>query len=79
MISTITASTVSTITTTVLAGSVGLIGVLILLALLIQKELASYATGSRSQRFSQFLNIGIVPLLMAFVLMVAFKIMDVLQ
>jgi hypothetical protein len=79
MISTVTTSTVSTVTTAALAGSVALIGILVLLSLLIQKELTTSGANGRLQKWGQRLNIAIVPLLIAFVLIVAFKIVEVLQ
>jgi hypothetical protein len=78
MISTVTTSTVSTITTAALAGSVALIGILILLVLLVQKELASSATGKHYKALSKVLNIGIVPLLIAFVVVVVTRIANIL-
>jgi hypothetical protein len=76
MISTVTTSTVSTITTAALAGSVALIGIWILFALLIQKEVTSITTNSRSLKLRQALNIGIVPLLIAFILLVIVKVSE---
>ncbi len=79
MISTVTTSTVTTVTTAALAGSVALIGILVLLSLLVQKELAGSADGGRLQKLSHTLNIGIIPLLIAFVLIVVAKVADVLH
>lgn len=80
MISTVTVSTVSTVTTAAMAGSVALIGVLVLFALLVQKEVAT-GTGDKKnlRRLGKALNIGIFPLLIAFVLMVVFKVAEVLR
>lgn len=79
MVSTVTTSTVSTITTVALAGSIALIGILLLLILLIQKEIISSSKHINLQRLSKVLNIGIVPLLIAFVLTVIIKVVEVLQ
>jgi hypothetical protein len=79
MISTVTTSTVSTITTSALAGSVALVGILVLLILLIQKELASSMTSSRSKALVRVLNIGILPLLVAFVLIVFSRVAEVIR
>ena len=79
MISTVTTSTVSTITTAAIASSVALIGILVLLLLLIQKEMASAASGTRMKTLTRALNIGIVPLLMAYVLVVAVKVVEILR
>lgn len=79
MISTVTTSTVSTITTIAIAGSVALVAILVLLFLLIQKELASAATGTRSRMLGRVLNIGIIPLLLAFMVVVATRVADILK
>ena len=76
MISTITTSTVSIVS---LAGSFAIIGILVLLALLIQKELTSAAEGKSWLRLGKVLNIGIAPLLIAFVLVVVSKVAEVLK
>ena len=79
MISTVTTSTVSTITTAAIAGSLALVAVLVLLFLLIQKEVASSANGTRFKTLSRVLNIGIVPLLMAFVIVVVVQVATILK
>jgi hypothetical protein len=79
MISTVTVSTVSTVTTAALAGSVALIGILVLLSLLVQKELASSSDNGRLRTLSRVLNIGIIPLVIAFVLIVATRVAAVLR
>lgn len=79
MISTVTTSTVSTVTTAALAGSVALIGILVLLILLVQKELSSAVAGTRYQSLSKALNIGIAPLMIAFVLVVLSRIAEVIR
>ena len=79
MISTVTTSTVSTVTTATLAGSVALIGILVLLVLLVQKELASAAKGTRFQTLTRVLNIGIVPLLIAFGMVVFSRVTEILR
>jgi hypothetical protein len=76
MISTVTTSTVSTVT---LAGSVVIIGILLLLFFLVQKELTSASENERTTRLSKMLNIGIAPLLIAFVLVVISKVAAVLK
>ena len=56
-----------------------LVGMLVLVALLIQKELVSTSEDSRLRRLSRVMNIGILPLLLAFVLIVSFKIVEALN
>ena len=79
MISTVTTSTVSTITTATLAGSVALIGILVLLASLIQKEVAGVAVGARYKTLTKVLNIGIIPLLIAFGMVVISHVVEILR
>jgi hypothetical protein len=79
VISTVTTSTVSTITTSAIAGSVALVAILVLLFLLIQKELASSASGVRFKTLTRVLNIGIVPLLIAFVVVVFTRVAEVIK
>jgi len=78
MISTVTTSTVTTVTTVAIAGSLALIGILTLLFLLIQKEVASSVQGRIAGALSRALNIGIAPLLIAFAVIVALKVAEVL-
>jgi len=79
MISTVTLSTVSTVTTAALAGSVALIGILVLFGLLLQKEVTTASTNPRLRRLGSILNIGIVPLIIAFVLVVISQVAGVLR
>jgi TRAP-type C4-dicarboxylate transport system permease small subunit len=79
MISTVTTSTVSTVTTAALAGSVALVGIIVLLVLLLQKEISSAGEGSRYRTLSRALNFAIAPLLIAFVLVVFARVVEVLR
>lgn len=79
MISTVTTTTVSTVTTVALAASLGLVSIVTLLMLLIQKELVTAATGPRAKALGRILNMAIVPLLMAFALIVVVKVAEVLR
>ncbi len=78
MISTVTTSTVSTVTTAAIAASVTLVGALVLLVLLIQKEMTSAATEGRTLNLGRALNIGILPLFIAFALSIVSRILQVL-
>jgi hypothetical protein len=78
MISTVTFAS-QTVQNGAISGTLALIAVLVLIALLIQKELATAAFDSRFERLGQVLNVGIVPLFLAFVLIVATRVMDVLK
>ena len=77
MISTVTISTVSIVTNAALAGSLALIGIFLLMAFLVQKELAS-AAGDRFKSLVKTLDIGIAPLFVAFILIVASSVIEIL-
>lgn len=79
MVSTVTTTTVSTVTTVSIAGSLALVAIVTLLALLIQKELTTAAEGRLARALGRALNIGIVPLLMGFALIVAVRVAEVLR
>ena len=79
MVSTVTTSTVLIVTNGSLAGAVALIGILILLALLLQKELAIASATSLMQRSSRVLDVGLFPLLFAFLLVAVLKVAEVLR
>jgi hypothetical protein len=79
MISTVTTTTVSILTTPAIAGSLALIAILILFALLLQKEVATASTDSRLQQLSRLLNFSIVPLSLAFIMIVVYKFAEVLN
>lgn len=77
MISTVTPTTLAVVIA--LGGSLAPVGILTLLALLMVKELTTGAESKRLQRLSRALNIGLVPLLVVFALIVAVKIADALR
>lgn len=79
MISTVTTSTVSTVTTAAIAGSVALIGVLVLFGLLFTKEMTMSRDRGSMVRLGKSLMIGIIPLLIAFGLILVARIADVLR
>jgi len=79
MFTTVTPSTVSIITNPALAESAVYLGVLVLLALLVQKELASASADLRFQTLGRALNIGILPLLIAFGLLVCSRLAEILR
>lgn len=78
MITTVTTTT-TTVVTTAAAASLALIAILTLILLLVQKEVISGLNSARTQRLSRALNIAIVPLVLVFVVTVAFKLADVLR
>lgn len=79
MVSTVTASTVSVLTSTQITGSLAIIAIMILLAVLVQKEIAMDLTQNLQKQFNQVLDVSVVPLLVAFFLIVFFNITIVLN
>lgn len=81
MISTVTTTTVTTVTTatvTVLAG-LAFFAVLTLLGVLISKEIVSSGQEPRLRSLSRALNVAAVPLLIAFLLIAAVQIFQVIH
>ena len=79
MISTVTTSTVTTVTTTIGFGvAMGAAAVITLLAFLFIRELATSSKGTHHRFLARSLDIGIVPLFIAFVTIVVMKIVEVL-
>lgn len=74
MISTVTTSTVSVITTAHFTGTLAVIAIMVLLVLLVQKEIARDSAKSLVVQFNQVFNVSVVPLLIAFFLIVLFNI-----
>jgi hypothetical protein len=75
-------STVTATTTTVSTGDImtyGIIAVLALITLLTVKEILSSETGNKkAQSFLEGSNVAIIPLLLVFVSIVAFKMVSIL-
>ena len=79
MISTVVTTTVTTITTMIGFGmAVGLVAVIALIAFLGVRELATASEGSKQRLLAKSLEIGIVPLIIAFVMIVAMEIVEIL-
>ena len=78
MTTTVTTTTVTTVTALGLTGALGIMATLVLITFLVCKELASASAGERAIRWSRVLNVGIVPLLVAFAVIVAGKVAQVL-
>jgi len=76
MISTVTTTTTTVTTTEVMAYSI--IAVIALIALLALKEILSSETDNKLKSFVKGSNIAIVPLLVVFVAIVAYKVVTVL-
>ncbi len=71
--STVTTSTITTVTTTGIVAGLGVICTLALIGFLVLKEIAGSGPGDsgRGLRWSRILNIGVIPLLFAFAVIVA--------
>lgn len=81
LISTVTVTTITTITSIAALGltaTISVAAVITLIAFLTTKELASSGRSSSSMRIGRYLSIGIIPLLMAFAVVVGVKIAEVL-
>ncbi len=77
MISTVTTSTVTTVTAMMGFGVVmGVIALIALLVFLCARELAAASRGSKRMFLAKSLDIGIVPLLIAFVMIAVITILE---
>jgi hypothetical protein len=84
VISTVTTSTVTTVTsvTSAITGTpqtIALFAVLTLVVLLVQKEILSTATAGWQRAWSRALNLGLVPLAVAFAGIAAARVSEVLR
>ena len=80
MITTITTTTVTTIAAMGLTAAVSIAAIAILIVFLTAKELAGanrLGSSLRIGRIARFVNIGILPLAMAFAVIVAVKIIEI--
>ena len=79
MITTIVTSTVTSVTTMLDFGMIlGLVTVIALVAFLCAKELAGVSKNSSSRSLAKFLDIGIIPLIIAFAMIVVVMVMEIL-
>ncbi|MBC7227263.1 MAG: hypothetical protein H5T61_08525 [Thermoflexales bacterium] len=79
MVSTVTTSTVMTVTTVAVASSLALIVVMTMFTLLVQKEVAVTARERWMRALDRALNVGVIPLLIAFLTLVAMRIAEILR
>jgi hypothetical protein len=77
MISTVT-TTVTTVATLAAGATLGALATLLLISLLATKEVVTADTRQNLKTFGKSLDIGILPLLIVFALIVAFKILEVI-
>ena len=79
MITTVTTSTITSVTTTIgFAIAVSLVAVIALVAFLCAKELAAASGGSSPRFLARYCDVGIVPLVIAFTMIVAMKVVEIL-
>jgi hypothetical protein len=81
LVTTITTSTVTTVTTIAAMGltaTISIAAVVALIGFLTTKELISASLSPSSQLIARFFNVGILPMVMAFAIIVAVKIAEVL-
>ncbi len=76
MISTVTTSTVTTMTGFGMA--LGLVAVITLIAFLGVRELATASRGGTQRLLAKSLDIGIVPLIIAFAMIIAMEMVEIL-
>lgn len=86
MISTVTAITVSTIVsstatngTVMGVGLLTLVAIVTLLVFLMEKELFSFAQGPKAKALSFAVNVGLMPLIIAFGIILVTKLSDILS
>jgi len=81
LISTVTTTTVTTVTTVTaaVAANLGLVVILTLLGMLIAKEVVSSSDRPFLRAFGRALSVAVVPLLMGFVMIAAYRVVDVLH
>ncbi len=81
MITTVTTSTVTTVTAIAAMGltaAISIAAVISLIAFLTTKEVAGATHSSSHLRIAKFVNVGIVPLIIAFAVIVIVKILEVI-
>jgi len=81
MVTTVTTTTVTTVTTVTMLGLgfvLGLIAVVCLIALLTTKELVGAGEGPKRSFLTRFLDVGIVPLIIVFAVIVITEVVGIL-
>lgn len=82
MTSTVTAATIAALSSTtyeVLSTTVGIVVVLVLAVLLLQKELARVLVGERAREWLHAFDLALVPLLVAFFVIVTARLAELLR
>lgn len=82
MTSTVTQATIAALTSTsydTLSTTIGILVVIVLIVLLLQKELARVLVGSRAQPWIHAFDLALVPLLVAFLIIVTARLAELLR
>jgi hypothetical protein len=74
MTTTVTTVTASTVTAMDLSGALALVTAVAALVLLVSKEVAITAGGERVRQWSKHLNVALIPLLVAFAVIVTVQV-----
>lgn len=77
MISTVTTTTVTTVVTLTTGVSIGVLATMLLISLLGTKEIAAAGTHRSFKILGKYLNVSIAPLLFVFMLLIVFKVSEV--
>ncbi len=78
MVSTVTVSTITVVATSSIALAAAIFVTLFLIGMLAGKELLGTSPDNRSRFVGRCLTIGIIPLLLGFVIIVAMKVAEIL-
>jgi hypothetical protein len=82
MTSTVTAATIAALSSTsyeLLSTTVGIVVVIVLVVLLLQKELARVLLGERARAWLVTFDLALVPLLVAFVVIITARLAELLR
>jgi hypothetical protein len=79
VISIVDSATIAAVSNPQIYNALALVSLLVLLALLVQKELSKGLEGERVSLYSRILNVGIIPLMIAFAMIMAIGIGEILS
>jgi hypothetical protein len=77
MTTTVTTTTISSVTILGLGAVIALVVVLLLIGLLISKEIMASVLDERAPAASRVLNVGVVPLILVFGIIIATKLLPI--
>jgi hypothetical protein len=78
MITTVTVSTITIIAASSLIAAIGIFGTILLIGLLSGREILHAGTGSKNKLLARSLMVGIIPLAIGFIVIVALKVAEIL-